>query len=216
MADIMKRRTEEVLKLFVDLGDYFAEKIVVVNPDGSPVGGGGGGGDATEATLQDILAAIGDLGLQATLLEIQIAAGTTNITLGDILAALSGTLTVDGTVALDAATLTALENITAAISGTVTVAEQKASTATLSNVNDSGSNQDLLAANANRLGVMIVNDSDQDLYLKYGNAATATSYTAVLPAGSYWEMPKPIYTGDIDGIWAADGTGAARITELTA
>lgn len=89
------------------------------------------------------------------------------------------------------------------------------STATLSNVNDSASNVTLLISNASRLGVMIVNDSTQTLYAKYGATASLTSFTVAIEPGGYWEMPSPIYTGQIDGIWSADASGAARITELT-
>lgn len=91
-----------------------------------------------------------------------------------------------------------------------------AGTATLANVNDSASSGTLQAANANRLGWSVFNDSDKDLMVKFGATASATSFTVKVPAGGYYEMPKPIYTGVIDGIWTADSTGAARVTELTA
>ena len=89
----------------------------------------------------------------------------------------------------------------------------KASGATLSNVNSSASNGTLLASNADRIGVLVFNDSTAVLYLKYGATASASSYSVKMEAGSYWEMPQPIYTGIIDGIWSA-ANGAARITEL--
>lgn len=41
MADEKKRRAEDVVRKFVDLGDYYAEEVVAVNADGSPIGGGG-------------------------------------------------------------------------------------------------------------------------------------------------------------------------------
>ena len=90
-----------------------------------------------------------------------------------------------------------------------------ATTATLSNVNDAATSATLLAAAASRLGVLVFNDSSADLYLKYGATASATSFSVKILAGGYWEMPTPIYTGVIDGIWSADSSGAARITELT-
>lgn len=91
-----------------------------------------------------------------------------------------------------------------------------AGTATLANVNDSASNQTLQAANANRLGWSCFNDSTSDLYVKFGATATSTSFTVKVLAAGYYEMPKPIYTGIIDGIWTVDAVGAARVTELTA
>ena len=89
------------------------------------------------------------------------------------------------------------------------------STATLSSVSASASNQTLLAANANRKRVIIHNDSTATMYIKFGAAASATSFTYCLYGGDTYESPAlPIYTGIIDGIWAS-ATGAARITEGT-
>lgn len=92
---------------------------------------------------------------------------------------------------------------------------QVATAATLTSVNDSASSVTLLASNAARKGAIIVNDSAQTLYLKYGATASPTSVTYKIGPGVTWEMPvAPVYTGIIDGIWDADGAGAARITEL--
>lgn len=88
-------------------------------------------------------------------------------------------------------------------------------TATLTNVNDTASNTTLVAATSARKGLMVFNDSTSDLYLKYGATASTTSFTVKIGAGAFWEMPSPIYTGIVDGIWSADASGAARITELT-
>lgn len=90
-----------------------------------------------------------------------------------------------------------------------------AAAATLANVNDSASSVTLQASNAARKGWTCFNDSDQALLVKFGATASATSFTVKIAAGGYYEMPRPIYTGVIDGIWAADSTGAARVTELT-
>lgn len=74
----------------------------------------------------------------------------------------------------------------------------------------------LLAANANRIGVTIHNSDANALFVKYGaTATTTTSYTVKIASDGYWEMPNPIYRGILDGIWAADGSGSAQITELT-
>lgn len=85
---------------------------------------------------------------------------------------------------------------------------------TLTNVSDSNLNQTLLEANPDRRGVILHNNSTEILYLKYGDTASSTSYTYKINPNAHWEMPFPIYTGRIDGIWASNGTGAARITEL--
>ena len=95
------------------------------------------------------------------------------------------------------------------------VREPTGVTAALSNVNDSASSAQLLASNTARKGMSIFNDSTQPLFVKFGTTASVTDYTVKIVAGGYYEMPKPIYTGRVDGIWAADASGAARITELT-
>lgn len=101
------------------------------------------------------------------------------------------------------------------LGGGLKTEEPSATTATLSNVNDQATNITVLAANANRRGCLITNDSAADLMLKFGATASATSFTVKILSNGYWEMPKPIYTGILDGIWTADSTGAARVTELT-
>lgn len=88
--------------------------------------------------------------------------------------------------------------------------------ATLSNVASTASSTTLIAANANRIGLIITNDDANILYIKYGATASATSYTYQLPGGGgVFEMPEPVYRGVVDGIWSADGSGSARVTELT-
>lgn len=89
-----------------------------------------------------------------------------------------------------------------------------ASGASIASVDASATSVTLKAANANRCGLNIYNDSDKALYVKYGATASAGSFTVKILAGGYFEMPEPIYTGTVDGIWAADPTGAARVTEL--
>lgn len=90
-----------------------------------------------------------------------------------------------------------------------------AASASLSSVNDTASNATILSSNSSRKGVIIDNNSTQELKIKYGSTASATSYSVRIPPGWLWTMPWPIYTGQIDGIWGADGSGAAYITELT-
>lgn len=94
----------------------------------------------------------------------------------------------------------------AAGNATASVKTQVASAAT---------NTTILAANAARRGVIIVNTDPNILRIKYGATASATSFTAIIPYNGYWEMPEPIYAGIIDGIWDADGAGVAQVTELT-
>lgn len=93
-------------------------------------------------------------------------------------------------------------------------AENRPATGTLANVASSATSVTLQASNAARRGFMVHNDSTAILYVKYGTTASATSYTVKLQPDAYYEMAMPIYTGRIDGIWAA-ANGNARVTELT-
>lgn len=88
-----------------------------------------------------------------------------------------------------------------------------ASSATKSNVSGANTSTTLLSSNANRKGVAIWNDSTAILYVDIsGGTASTTSTTVKLIADAYYELPAPIVTNAVTGIWAT-ATGAARITE---
>lgn len=71
------------------------------------------------------------------------------------------------------------------------------------------------AANANRKGLTVVNDSaSANLYLAYAGTVSATSYTEIVYPGQTWEMPATLYSGLIQGIWSA-AVGTARVTEIS-
>ncbi len=89
------------------------------------------------------------------------------------------------------------------------------STPTLSSVASSATNVAILAANANRRGAIIVNDSTSILYLKFGATASTTSYSVKLNAGETYKIDAQLlYTGLIHGIWSS-ANGNAYVTELT-
>lgn len=88
-----------------------------------------------------------------------------------------------------------------------------AGTSTLANISGSASSVTLQANNANRLGLEIINDSTAIMYIKYGSAASVTSYTKKLYPQEAFSLTVR-YTGLITGIWES-ATGAARVTELT-
>lgn len=102
--------------------------------------------------------------------------------------------------------------------GAKTVVEQhlggRGGTGALSNVAWSASSVTLKAANAERRALIIVNDCDVALFVKLGATASATSYSYKLNPGEAFRETQ--YTGIVDGIWEAGGTGAARLTEITA
>lgn len=88
------------------------------------------------------------------------------------------------------------------------------SAATTSSQNDQATSATLLASNASRKGFAVFNESTSYLYVKFGTTATATDYTVRIdPYGYFEHMGVGIYTGRVDGIWSADASGAARVTE---
>lgn len=80
----------------------------------------------------------------------------------------------------------------------------------------------ILAANSGRKGATIINDDANILYLLLSatGAASSTVYSvAISGGGGYYELPVcqgGVYTGQIRGVWSADGSGSARVTEFTA
>jgi hypothetical protein len=88
-------------------------------------------------------------------------------------------------------------------------------TGTQSSVASSASSVTLLAANAARKQATFFNDSTATLYLLLGTGpASATAYTVQLLPQAYFEIPWPVYTGQVTGIWSA-ANGNCRVTELT-
>ena len=94
-----------------------------------------------------------------------------------------------------------------------TPTETRPASSTVSSVASSATSVTLLESNAARRMATIYNDSTQILYVKVGSAtASSTSYTTQLTPNAYYEVPFPVCTGIIDGIWAS-ANGSARITE---
>lgn len=93
---------------------------------------------------------------------------------------------------------------------------QLVETTSVTSVASSATNVTLLAANVNRTGASIFNDSTQNLFVKLGATASATSFTVRLVPNAYYELPlnakSEPYRGIVDGIWA-NANGNARVTE---
>lgn len=71
----------------------------------------------------------------------------------------------------------------------------------------------LLAANGLRKGVTIENSDANRLHLKFSSGTVSTSSYSVSLA-QYENLLLEGYTGEIVGIWAADGAGSAHISEF--
>ncbi len=103
---------------------------------------------------------------------------------------------------------------TVTVTGSVSTSGSAPSTATLANVSTSTASATAQASNTNRLGLVIENDSDGTMYIKFGTTASDTSYTYRVDPQMSWTDPTR-YTGRVDVILST-GTGVARVTELTA
>lgn len=91
---------------------------------------------------------------------------------------------------------------------------KRSSSSAVTSVAASTSNVTLLAANSNRLGASVYNDSNKDLYLKLGATASTSSFTVKVRRGAFYEVAFN-YAGIIDGIWDSGVSGSARVTENT-
>lgn len=123
--------------------------------------------------------------------------------------------TTSGRVDVQVGNFPASQAVTAAAltDGTARFAFAAPSSSTVASVASSASSVTLQAANANRRGWSVYNDSTAVLYLKLGATASTSSYTVQVPTGGFYELPAPYYRGVIDGIWSA-ANGNARVTEL--
>lgn len=70
----------------------------------------------------------------------------------------------------------------------------------------------ILAANANRRKLILVNESTVDCFIRWAAGATTTAYHEKLLAGDRLELDG--YTGQVTGI-TASGTAVIRPTEFT-
>lgn len=84
--------------------------------------------------------------------------------------------------------------------------------ATVTQVASSATSVQLFAARSASMR-LVFNDSTAVLYLKFGTAASTTSYTVQVPAGGFFEFPGQVYDDVVHGIWAATN-GFAYCTEV--
>jgi len=87
--------------------------------------------------------------------------------------------------------------------------DQALTSVTNSSVPSSITSVILALANPTRRSFSLFNNSTSVLYLTFD--VTASQATAAVPiaAGGYYEMPKPLYLGDISGIWASANGNAS-------
>ena len=71
----------------------------------------------------------------------------------------------------------------------------------------------VVPANPFRRGAILWNDSTAVCYIKFGSTAGANDFTWRLSTQSGYELPDPIYQGEISAIWEA-ANGGMQVTEL--
>jgi hypothetical protein len=81
-----------------------------------------------------------------------------------------------------------------------------------SSVSSSTTSAQLLAANAQR-GAFVIENSDANRLYVLVNSGTASSTNYSFSLAQNENALVPGYTGQVMGIWAGDGAGAALITE---
>jgi hypothetical protein len=100
--------------------------------------------------------------------------------------------------------------------GALRVETNPATAATLTNVTSSTTSKTIVAANANRRGLIVFNDSTSIMYLSYGTQTTsATAFSVKIAAGASYLLDVPLYNGAMTGVWVT-ATGTARVTDISA
>ena len=87
-------------------------------------------------------------------------------------------------------------------------------TSTLTSVASSATSVTLLASNAARRRMIVVNESSKTLFVAFAATATATAYTVAVAGNATYQGTLDDYTGIVTGIWSS-AVGSARITEIT-
>lgn len=65
-----------------------------------------------------------------------------------------------------------------------------------------------------RRGVLIYNDADAPLLVRFGGPAKSDDFSLRLEPHAFLGPQGVSYDGEIWGVWASGGSGFARVTEL--
>lgn len=98
------------------------------------------------------------------------------------------------------------------VTGSFSTTFDPATSATVTAVASSATVVTLQAANVERRGLTIYNDSTKILFVKLGSAASASSFSVKISSNGYFEVPSD-YTGIVTGLWQAVN-GSAYVTEI--
>ncbi len=103
------------------------------------------------------------------------------------------------------------------VSGSVAITSEPTPTAGAymsSSVAISSTSVTVAAANPNRKGILLYNNSTTVVYIAYDATASMTHFTFAIAAAATWTMPQPIYLGAVTAVRATTGDGKLLITEL--
>jgi hypothetical protein len=101
------------------------------------------------------------------------------------------------------------------VGGTVTTKHAGTTGANTTVASTVTTNTTLLAADANRVGATIYNDSTAILYVLLGAGTESTTvYTTQIAAAGYYEVPEAFVAMRVSGHWVT-ANGNARITAAT-
>lgn len=115
----------------------------------------------------------------------------------------TGTVGVTG---LPTVSVAALPSLTGQLS------KFRASTSVTTCISGATTSLTLKASNTGRIRATIYNNSTQNLYVKEGATASATSYTYLLGSGDLVIIDD--YVGQVDGVWNGVN-GSAQVSEVT-
>jgi hypothetical protein len=75
--------------------------------------------------------------------------------------------------------------------------------------------QELVTAHGTRAGLIIANDTNKTVYLRFDDEdATVSLYSFKLAAGAIYEMNTNAYQCRVSAIWADPATGSLFVTEV--
>lgn len=95
-----------------------------------------------------------------------------------------------------------------------TLAPTVITASTVTRVASATSSHLLVAANSARKALYFYNDGNAQQFIKFGTTASTTDFSVRLTSQSFFEVPLPLYLGQIDVI-SSSTNGAVQVTELT-
>lgn len=139
--------------------------------------------------------------------------GRTDIILnsGGLYSMQSGLWTVSSTILNSAGWIVSVANTAGS---TVYALDSAATGAVVTSIVSTVGTVVLAVAQAKRVSLSVYNASTNPLFLKMGSGAKTTDFTLMMVASGYYEVARPIYNGQITGVWAT-ANGNAYVTETT-